>query len=397
MIKSFSPFYKKKIKLKIKGLNKEVSLHEFKKIKALDKKKLISERDIYKNQIKLLERDYHNLQVVYDPQIMDKISENREVDLRNTIYHISKQLFNKSINLHAETDELYSQLLENIKKIYQKVLKEISDKRLDIIQRIELRLGDCEYRQKKLLDEKITEQETILRSLHSFTYDMQRVKDNYEIIRKKINHLLESNFELEQKIKKENHRYSQINSLLKEYKNRINDMVKSINEMRVENEVNQTNILKTEKGKTMNDIFTNTENMATNIETEFTNINNRLNTVSTVQNKNESNSILLLNKNYKYMLNKKNYIEKKHNNTIPDNSIYNTVIKTLNKMKHSANYWSMFNINSKVLSTSMRTIPIQNQEFRKEFMQELLNNPELLEAINDDSNNTFKRNLFVRK
>ena len=111
MIKSFSPFYKKKIKLKIKGLNKEVSLHEFKKIKALDKKKLISERDSYKNQIKLLERDYHNLQVVYDPQIMDKISENREVDLRNTIYHISKQLFNKSKNLHAETDELYSQLL----------------------------------------------------------------------------------------------------------------------------------------------------------------------------------------------------------------------------------------------------------------------------------------------
>ena len=139
---------------------------------------------------------------------------------------------------------------------------------------------------------------------------MKRVKDNYEIIRKKINHLLESNFELEQKIKIENHRYSQINSLLKEYKNRINDMVKSINEMRVENGVNQTNILKTEKGKTMNDIFTNTENMATNIETEFTNINNRLNTVSTVQNKNESNSILLLNKNYKYMLNKKNYIEK---------------------------------------------------------------------------------------
>ena len=73
------------------------------------------------------------------------------------------------------------------------------------------------------------------------------------------------------------------------------------------------------------------------------------------------------------------------------------MIKTLNKMKQSANYWSMFNINSKVLSSSMRTIPIQNQEFRKEFMRELLNNPELLEAINDDSNNTFKRNLFVRK
>ena len=54
MNKTFSPNIKKKIK--IKGLNQEVSLNQFKKIKALDKKKLITERDNYKSQIKALEK-----------------------------------------------------------------------------------------------------------------------------------------------------------------------------------------------------------------------------------------------------------------------------------------------------------------------------------------------------
>ena len=54
MNKTFSPKIKKKIK--IKGLNQEVSLNQFKKIKALDKKKLIAERDNYKSQIKALEK-----------------------------------------------------------------------------------------------------------------------------------------------------------------------------------------------------------------------------------------------------------------------------------------------------------------------------------------------------
>ena len=54
MNKTFSPNIKKKIK--IKGLNQEVSLNQFKKIKALDKKKLIAERDNYKSQIKALEK-----------------------------------------------------------------------------------------------------------------------------------------------------------------------------------------------------------------------------------------------------------------------------------------------------------------------------------------------------
>ena len=397
MNKTFSPNIKKKIK--IKGLNQEVSLNQFKKIKALDKKKLIAERDNYKSQIKALEKEYNNLQVVYDPTIMKRIGQNRENELRTAIYHISKQLHNKNRVLKEDTNELYFQLLENIKQIYDKILKEINDKKLDILQRIDLRLGDCDYKQKKLLDEKILEQETILRSLHAFTFDMQRVKDNYEVIRTKINSQLDSNFELEQKIKQEVHRNNQITSLLNEYKNRINDMVKSINEMKTELNYNLP-INKSEKMKQMKDILSSTENIATtNIETEYTNNNGRVNTVSTNNiNRSEANALWFLNRNYKCLLSKRNNILRKHNDTIPDNAIYNTVIKTINKMKHGANYMSMFNTsNYKYLDKNMITIPIQNQDFRKEFMNELLNNGELLHALQDDTINSFNRNLFVRK
>ena len=130
MNKTFSPNIKKKIK--IKGLNQEVSLNQFKKIKALDKKKLIAERDNYKSQIKALEKEYNNLKVVYDPTIMKRIGQNRENELRTAIYHISKQLHNKNRVLKEDTNELYFQLLENIKQIYDKILEEINDKKLEI-------------------------------------------------------------------------------------------------------------------------------------------------------------------------------------------------------------------------------------------------------------------------
>ena len=159
-------------------------------------------------------------------------------------------------------------------------------------------------------------------------------------------------------------------------------------------------INKSEKMKQMKDILSSTENIATtNIETEYTNNNGRVNTVSTNNiNRSEANALWFLNRNYKCLLSKRNNILRKHNDTIPDNAIYNTVIKTINKMKHGGNYMSMFNTsNYKYLDKNMITIPIQNQDFRKEFMNELLNNGELLHALQDDTINSFNRNLFVRK
>ena len=411
----------KKIKLKIKGMNKEISLEQFQKIKALDKKKLLWERDYYKTEIKNVERIYHNRKVVYDPDIMDRIKENREKELRETVYHLHKSLYNKTKLIPEDPSELYTQILENVKHIYTKILQEIGEKKADIMQRLNLRLTDCDYKQRKILAEKMAEQETILRSLHSFTFDMQKVKENYEVIQRKISSQIDSNFDLEQKLKVETHRYNQVNSLLKEYKIRINEMVKSINEIRKEN--SELVYVETDNERSVNKPFNNdgiinTEgigNDTTGYETEgpmqlsSTGYNFKQTTLGSYSKgeQSELNTIYSLKKNYNKFLNKKDSLIKKTQSVIPHNAIYSCIIDSINKLKENPNYKAMFHFNNNVNSNNnsnntsqsgnMAFIPVQNQEFRKDFMNELFSNKKLLSSLRDEGIHAFKRTLFERK
>ena len=85
-----------------------------------------------------------------------------------------------------------------------------------------------------MLEKKIAEQETILRNLHTFTYEMQRVRENYGIIKNKISNLSEKFFELEQRIKLEDQKYDKMYSLLREYKVRINNIAHTIEKYKKE-------------------------------------------------------------------------------------------------------------------------------------------------------------------
>ena len=150
-----APPKKRYITLKIKDYKKQVSFAEFQRVKALDKKKLISTRDATKNKIKETDNQYKNNQIVYEPEIMNKIALLREKELRTTIYHMSKALQSKSKSLEEETMKLYEEILLNIKKIFEKVSKEIEEKKLEILQRIQIRLNECDNRQRKLLEKKL--------------------------------------------------------------------------------------------------------------------------------------------------------------------------------------------------------------------------------------------------
>jgi hypothetical protein len=68
---------------------------------------------------------------------------------------------------------------------------------------------------------------------------MQRVRENYGIIRNKISNLSEKNFELEQRIKVEDQKYDKIYSLLREYKVRINNMAHTIDNYKKEEKENE--------------------------------------------------------------------------------------------------------------------------------------------------------------
>ena len=426
---------KRYIKLQVKGYTKKISYNEFQKIKALDKKKLINTRDTLKNRIKIKELEYFNNKTVYDPKIMDKISEKREIELRTTIFHMSNALHNRHKNLKEESQILYSEVLKNIKIIYEKVLNDILEKKNNIRQRINLRLIDCDYRQKKLLDEKIQEQEMILRNLHSFTYEMQRVKENYEILRNKIDNINDKIFDLEQKIRLEINRYNQINSLLKEYKVRINNMVKAINRFRerekqnlenekISNEKNNISNLRIKTALeteytypknskrnssafpqlTTTNEFKTTENInEDDFDNEEFNINNnnfdqiikmkkRLNSAQ--------NSALILNKRLNKINTKTLYYNNLIHSQIPDNKIYKVIKRILDSKRNNKKYKIVSGINNNLLNENMKNLPIQNKEFRKEFMKSLFEDRELLSVLNEKEddylNRPFTKYLFQK-
>ena len=337
-----SPPKKRYITLKIKDYKKQVSFGEFQRIKALDKKKLISTRDANKAKIKDTDTQYKNNKIVYEPEIMNKIAVLREKELRTTIYHMSKALQSKSQNLEEETLKLYEEILINIKKIFEKVSKEIEEKKIEILQRIQIRLNECDNRQRKLLEKKIAEQETILRNLHTFTYEMQRVRENYGIIKNKISNLSERNFELEQRIKLEDQKYDKIYSLLREYKVRINNIAHTIEKYKKEEKGEKEEKEENEKVE-----YIQKENklelknlILNNIETEYTN-----NKVTTTNNNNKNKSLRpnsvkesmafnLMNKSIKQFNNKINFYENLNYQEIPDNKLYNCLIKIIDTMKN---------------------------------------------------------------
>ena len=337
-----SPPKKRYITLKIKDYKKQVSFGEFQRIKALDKKKLISTRDATKAKIKDTETQYKNNKIVYEPEIMNKIAVLREKELRTTIYHMSKALQSKSQNLEEETLKLYEEILINIKKIFEKVSKEIEEKKIEILQRIQIRLNECDNRQRKLLEKKIAEQETILRNLHTFTYEMQRVRENYGIIKNKISNLSEKNFELEQRIKLEDQKYDKIYSLLREYKVRINNIAHTIEkykkEEKGEKEEKEENekvedIQKENKLELKNLILNNIETEYTNNKVTTTNNNNKNKSLRPNSVK-ESMAFNLMNKSIKQFNNKINFYENLNYQEIPDNKLYNCLIKIIDTMKN---------------------------------------------------------------
>ena len=401
-----SPPKKRYITLKIKDYKKQVSFGEFQRIKALDKKKLISTRDATKAKIKDTDTQYKNNKIVYEPEIMNKIAVLREKELRTTIYHMSKALQSKSQNLEEETVKLYEEILINIKKIFEKVSKEIEEKKIEILQRIQIRLNECDNRQRKLLEKKIAEQETILRNLHTFTYEMQRVRENYGIIKNKISNLSERNFELEQRIKLEDQKYDKIYSLLREYKVRINNIAHTIEkykkEEKGEKEEKEENekvedIQKENKLELKNLILNNIETEYTNNKVTTTNNNNKNKSLRPNSVK-ESMAFNLMNKSIKQFNNKINFYENLNYQEIPDNKLYNCLIKIIDTMKNSKDYKIVSGVNNTLLSNNMKILPLQNKEFRKDFMDKLFNNYELLQAFEEGEtefvNKPFNKHLF---
>lgn len=199
------------------------------KLEYLDIEYTKQEKEKYKAELEKAKKDIDDIKHNYD-KYFSKNSV-REGELRNHIQSLSQKVHCRDINqIKTSMVSLHGQIIKNISTIDQKMRVEITEKKKDIENRINIRLMDSEYRHKLVLDEKVREQEGMLRSLHSITQEMSRIKENYIKIKKRIDSYTNSIVEYNRKLVIENVRSRKLKITFKHYKILIKDGLNKVNQ-----------------------------------------------------------------------------------------------------------------------------------------------------------------------
>ena len=217
------------IKLRYHGKEKKIRFDEFMMVKGLDKQKLQASKDSMIQMMKRKIEFYKTQDEVYNMDILNRISLDREKELRNAVFSLQKEIRRKRQRSKEELESLYRSVLIEIQNIYDKTTAEIDQRKSDLMDRIMLSIANCDYKQAQLLEMKIKEQEELFRNLHMFTFEMQQVRDNFENSLKKIQILSDNNYDLKKSIFQEKLKFQHITSLMKEFKMRTNFMANKIN------------------------------------------------------------------------------------------------------------------------------------------------------------------------
>ena len=258
----------KYIKLRFHGKEKKVKFEEFMYVKNLDKQKLQATKD---SMIQMMKRkiEFHKNQLeVYNMQILNKISIEREAELRDTIIDLQNEIRKKRKREKEEIEILYKIILVEIHKIYDKISKEIDSRKSELMDRIMLSIANCDYKQNLLLEAKIKEQEEFFRHLHMFTFEMQQIKDNFNESVQKIKDFSQNNYDLKKNIIQEKLRFYHITTVMKELKRRNNYMINRILEYKTmtHRTERKENTFKNKNNKNNNLIILNMNN---NIKTTY--------------------------------------------------------------------------------------------------------------------------------
>ena len=459
----------KYIKLRYRGKEKKIRFDEFMMVKGLDKQKLQASKDSMIQMMKRKIEFYKTQDEVYNMDILNRISLDREKELRNAVFSLQKEIRRKRQRSKEELESLYKSVLTEIQNIYDKTTAEIDQRKSDLMDRIMLSIANCDYKQAQLLEMKIKEQEELFRNLHMFTFEMQQVRDNFENSLKKIQILSDNNYDLKKSIFQEKLKFQHITSLMKEFKMRTNFMANKINNYKatthlLENNNNEQRINWSSKKKTYIDANANknlnkrpfssayTNNKAKNLTftTNYTQnntiprmfsnnlkrssklgivtdsnilfnktdreeekrkdfklsvLNNEIismteGNISNIKRKKnyEQNIINVLQKDIEIWKNKIVNIVNKYKDNIPDNEIYSSLTKIVEALRLDKSNKFFGQNNNNVINTSMMTLPVQNKQFRKIFLDLLFRNKDIFEAIRtgqkNDVDKYFNKNLF---
>ena len=459
----------KYIKLRYRGKEKKIRFDEFMMVKGLDKQKLQASKDSMIQMMKRKIEFYKTQDEVYNMDILNRISLDREKELRNAVFSLQKEIRRKRQRSKEELESLYKSVLTEIQNIYDKTTAEIDQRKSDLMDRIMLSIANCDYKQAQLLEMKIKEQEELFRNLHMFTFEMQQVRDNFENSLKKIQILSDNNYDLKKSIFQEKLKFQHITSLMKEFKMRTNFMANKINNYKatthlLENNNNEQRINWSSKKKTYIDANANknlnkrpfssayTNNKAKNLTftTNYTQnntnprifsnnlkrssklgivtdsnilfnktdreeekrkdlklsvLNNEIismteGNISNIKRKKnyEQNIINVLQKDIEIWKNKIVNIVNKYKDNIPDNEIYSSLTKIVEALRLDKSNKFFGQNNNNVINTSMMTLPVQNKQFRKIFLDLLFRNKDIFDAIRtgqkNDVDKYFNKNLF---
>ena len=208
--KSQSPIFKKNSNLLLnnKPIYEDPRYKEFEGI-SLDKFK--AEKEKSQREYTQLKKELEILKEEYEKTKLR--TKEREKELRGHINNLLIKYRTKDPESNIKNiNELGGQIISNIKTLEEQTKLDIKEKKKDMETRIKLRLVDSEINYNRELDKKVKEQQEILKSLHEFTQDMNRIKDNYNSIREKADNYLKENDFYKNEIKK----YEEKNDELKE-------------------------------------------------------------------------------------------------------------------------------------------------------------------------------------
>lgn len=121
-------------------------------------------------------------------------AQDRENELRAHINNLLLKYRTRDPKQNLENiKQLNEEILQNIKTLEAQSKQDIKEKKRDMETRIKLRLVDSEINYNRELEKKIKDQQGILRTLHEFTQDMQKIKNNYNSIKEKVDFYINEN------------------------------------------------------------------------------------------------------------------------------------------------------------------------------------------------------------
>jgi hypothetical protein len=189
-----------------------ISLDKFK----AEKEKSQREYSQLKKELEVLKEEYEKTKVR---------TKDRENELRGHINNLLIKYRTKDPQQNIKNiNELSGQILSNIKTLDEQTKIDIKEKKKDMETRIKLRLVDSEINYNKELDKKVREQQDILKSLHEFTQDMKRIKDNYNSIKAKADNFLKENDFYRNEIKKYEEKNEELKNEIMKLKHLNNKM-----------------------------------------------------------------------------------------------------------------------------------------------------------------------------